>query len=106
MAVLACLLLRIMATTSLPSKLASYSTCEISDALLKLGVASGGYISGIQQFSPGKLCAPAYTVRMVAASETSAPKLSDHFVDTAPAGSVIVIDVPPRNSSVLSLNHI
>ncbi|KAJ7096362.1 RraA-like protein [Mycena epipterygia] len=85
-----------MATTRLASKLASYSTCEISDALLKLGVASGGYISGIEQFSPGKVCAPAYTVRMVDAAETSAPKLSEHFVDTAPAGSVIVIDVPPH----------
>ncbi|KAJ7045473.1 ribonuclease E inhibitor RraA/Dimethylmenaquinone methyltransferase [Mycena alexandri] len=76
------------------SRLAVYSTTEISDALIKLGVASGGYIADLDLFSPGKICAPAYTVKMVLASDTSAPKLSEHFVDTAPAGSVIVIDVP------------
>ncbi|KAF8210191.1 ribonuclease E inhibitor RraA/Dimethylmenaquinone methyltransferase [Mycena galopus ATCC 62051] len=76
------------------SKLASFSTCELSDALIKLGVASGGYLSGLNPFSSGRICAPAYCVKMVLTSDTSAPKLSDHFVDTAPAGSVIVIDVP------------
>lgn len=82
------------------SKLASYSTCEISDALIKLGVASGGYLAGLVLFSPGagKICAPAYTVQMVLASDTSAPKLSEHFVDTAPSGSVIVIDAPQRKA--------
>jgi len=79
---------------SVASRLASFSTCEISDALIKLGVASGGYIAGLNLFSSGKVCAPAYTVKMVLASDSSAPKLSEHFVDTAPAGSVIVIDAP------------
>ncbi|KAJ7462247.1 ribonuclease E inhibitor RraA/Dimethylmenaquinone methyltransferase [Mycena galericulata] len=78
------------------SKLASYSTCELSDALIKLGVRSGGYLAGLELFSSGKICAPAYTVQMVLASDTSAPKLSEHFVDTAPAGSVIVIDAPQQ----------
>ncbi|KAJ7072362.1 ribonuclease E inhibitor RraA/Dimethylmenaquinone methyltransferase [Mycena amicta] len=32
---------------------------------------------------------------MALASDDS-PPLSDHFVDTAPAGSVVVIDVPPQ----------
>ncbi|KAJ7132789.1 ribonuclease E inhibitor RraA/Dimethylmenaquinone methyltransferase [Mycena crocata] len=80
----------------LASKLASYSTCEISDALLKLGVGSGGYIADLNPFSSGKICGPAYTVQMVLSSDTSAPKLSDHFVDTAPAGTVIVIDAPQQ----------
>ncbi|KAJ6586883.1 RraA-like protein [Mycena vulgaris] len=80
--------------TRLVSKLAAYSTCEISDALIKLGVPSGGYLPGLDLFTAGKLCAPAYTVQMVLSSDTSAPKLSDHFVDTAPPGSVIVIDAP------------
>ncbi|KAJ7346572.1 ribonuclease E inhibitor RraA/Dimethylmenaquinone methyltransferase [Mycena albidolilacea] len=79
---------------SVVSKLASFSTCEISDALIKLGVTSGGYIAGLNLFSAGKICAPAYTVKMVLTSDKSAPKLSEHFVDTAPAGSVIVIDAP------------
>ncbi|KAJ6475327.1 ribonuclease E inhibitor RraA/Dimethylmenaquinone methyltransferase [Mycena vitilis] len=78
------------------SVLSRFSTCEISDALIKLGVVSGGYIPGIDRFSSGKICAPAYTVQMVLSSDTAAPKLSEHFVDTAPAGSVIVIDVPQQ----------
>ncbi|KAJ7703237.1 RraA-like protein [Mycena rosella] len=68
------------------SKLAAFSTCELSDALLKLGVGSGGYIPGLHLFSSGTICAPAYTVKM----------LSEHFVDTAPAGSCIVIDAPQQ----------
>ncbi|KAJ6609877.1 ribonuclease E inhibitor RraA/Dimethylmenaquinone methyltransferase [Mycena sp. CBHHK59/15] len=81
------------------TRLASYSTCELSDALVKLGIASGGYIAGLHMFSPapfGKICAPAYTVKMVFVSDTSAPKLPDHFVDTAPAGTIIVIDSPQQ----------
>ncbi|KAJ6593862.1 ribonuclease E inhibitor RraA/Dimethylmenaquinone methyltransferase [Mycena capillaripes] len=78
------------------SKLALFSSCEIADSLLKLGVASGGYIAGVNLFSSGKICAPAYTVQLVLSSDTAAPKLSEHFVDTAPAGSVIVIDAPQQ----------
>jgi regulator of RNase E activity RraA len=83
------------------SKLSEFSSCEISDALVKLGFPNGGLIPDISVMSPPDdikqtLCAPAYTVRMVPASDTSAPKLSEHFVDTAPAGSFIVIDAPTR----------
>jgi len=48
-----------------------------------------------------KMCAPAYTVKMVLSSNNTAPKLSEHFVDTAPAGSVIVIDAPPQAKSAV-----
>ena len=81
--------------------LADFSSCEISDALVKLGVKSGGLIPDIDLISPEdktvRICGPAYTVQMVLGSDTSAPKLSSHFVDTAPAGSVIVIAAPPRS---------
>ncbi|KAF8070681.1 ribonuclease E inhibitor RraA/Dimethylmenaquinone methyltransferase [Lyophyllum atratum] len=80
------------------SALVEFSTCEVSDALIKLGLAHGGYIPDISMMSPPtsgpRICAPAYTVRMVATSDATAPKLSAHFVDTAPAGSIIVIDAP------------
>jgi len=80
------------------SALVEFSTCEISDALIKLGLPHGGHIPDISIISPPtsglRICGPAYTVRMVSASDSTAPKLSAHFVDTAPAGSVIVIDVP------------
>ena len=79
--------------------LAQFSTCEISDALIKLSISHGGYIPDINTISPNsnaRICGPAYTVQMVlAASHTSGSKLSSHFVDTAPSGSIIVIDVPP-----------
>ncbi|KAK0461327.1 ribonuclease E inhibitor RraA/Dimethylmenaquinone methyltransferase [Desarmillaria tabescens] len=82
------------------SKLAEYSTCEISDALIKLGTPHGGYVPDINLISTlppdTTVCGPAYTVQMVLASDQSAPKLSAHFVDTAPASSVIVINAPPK----------
>jgi regulator of RNase E activity RraA len=106
--------LRAMSTTSSSATLSQYSSCEISDALLKLGLPHGGHIPDIHMFSPSatssevKICGPAYTVKMVLSSNKTAPKLSEHFVDTAPEGSVIVIDVPPRlvfflSSVILSL---
>jgi regulator of RNase E activity RraA len=76
--------------------LAQFSTCEISDALIKLSILHGGYIPDINAISPdsnAQICGPAYTVQMVLAASGS--KLSSHFVDTAPSGSIIVIDVPP-----------
>ncbi|KAJ3999638.1 ribonuclease E inhibitor RraA/Dimethylmenaquinone methyltransferase [Lentinula boryana] len=76
------------------SALASFSSCEISDALIKLGVPSGGYIPDINHFSGKPICGPAYTVKFVYSTETDAPKLSEHFVDTAPSGSVIVVEAP------------
>ncbi|KAI0085185.1 RraA-like protein [Irpex rosettiformis] len=85
------------------SALSKYSTCELSDALIKLGVPHGGYIPDIHMFSPSstgsgdtRICGPAYTVQMVLGSDTSAPKLSQHFVDTTPSGSVVVVAAPPQ----------
>ena|SRR6266851_1493517 len=89
------------------------STCEISDALIKFGVPHGGHIPDIHRISPHsptegsagiRLCGPAYTVRMVLASERDAPKLPQgaHFVDLAPEGSVAFVSAPPGWSPCLS----
>ncbi|GJE97763.1 RraA-like protein [Phanerochaete sordida] len=92
-------------STSPSRTLSQFSTCEISDALIKLGVPHGGHIPDIHMLSPSphaseaantRMCGPAYTVQMVLGSDTSAPKPAAHFVDTAPAGSVIVIAAPPQ----------
>jgi hypothetical protein len=94
---------RTMSTHSTTSPLSAFSACEISDALIKLGSPNGGHIPDVHMLSPTsgasqvKICAPAYTVQMVPASDKSAPKLSAHFVDTATPGSVIVINAPPRS---------
>ena len=87
-----------------------FSTCEVSDALVKLGVPHGGHIPDIYCISPHsrsesgspaqggtavRLCGPAYTVRMVLASDRDAPKLQhSHFVDLAPEGSVAFVSAP------------
>ncbi|KAI0358682.1 RraA-like protein [Trametes cingulata] len=84
--------------TAIQDRLAGFSTCEISDALIKLGSPHGGHIPDIHMLSPSdpttRVCGPAYTVQMVLGSDTTAPKLSAHFVDTAPVGSVVVINAP------------
>ncbi|KAG6375355.1 RraA-like protein [Boletus reticuloceps] len=67
--------------------MSAYSTCEISDALIKLGSPHGGHIPDIHVLSPdrhARISGPAYTVQMVLASDQTAPRLAAHFVDTAP----------------------
>ncbi|THV05011.1 RraA-like protein [Dendrothele bispora CBS 962.96] len=83
------------------SKLAGLTSCQIADALIKLGVSSGGYIPDINRLVGKSVCGPAYTVQFVNAENRDAPKLSEHFVDTAPSGSVIVIDTPPHTKNAV-----
>ncbi|KAE8537872.1 hypothetical protein D1P53_005933 [Cryptococcus gattii VGV] len=64
------------------------STCEISDALIKLGVQTGGYLPDLHLYSPSdglklKVVGPAFTVQMVAENvqrEDEPPKSKEHFV--------------------------
>ncbi|KAF8313461.1 RraA-like protein [Clavulina sp. PMI_390] len=87
--------------------LAPYSTCEISDAMVKLGVASGGHIPDITMFSPSrdsateKICGPACTVQMVDAKDKTSPTPQYHFVDVAPRNSVMVISTPREGKSAV-----
>jgi len=85
--------------------LSKFSSCELSDALIKLGLPHGGHIPDIHMFSPSdpetRICGPAYTVKMVLASDTMAPKLEKHFVDEAPADSIVIIDAPPQTKSAV-----
>jgi hypothetical protein len=81
-------------------KLAEYSTCEVSDALIKAGVPSGGYFPDITMLSPSRddpdlrICGHAYTVRMVDAKEDGHPTPAVHFVDAIPDDAVVVISAP------------
>ncbi|KAI8330048.1 RraA-like protein [Chlamydoabsidia padenii] len=79
-----------------------FSTCEIADALLKLGQRPwGGYIPDIDMWSPQRcsgdtrIIGPAFTVKMVEKENKTAPSLSQHFVDLATENSVIVVSSPP-----------
>ncbi|KAF6760312.1 ribonuclease E inhibitor RraA/Dimethylmenaquinone methyltransferase [Ephemerocybe angulata] len=88
--------------TRTTSGLSQFSSCELSDALIKLSIPHGGHIPDIQLISPGRICSPAYTVKMVLASDTLSPKLTGgHFVDQAKEGHVVVIDAPPEAKSAV-----
>lgn len=82
--------------------LSHFSSCDVSDALVKLGVPNGGHIPDIEMLSPSrddetvKVCGPAYTVKMVHASNKDAPSPASHFVDAAPSGHIMLISAPPR----------
>ncbi|KAI7907265.1 RraA-like protein [Cokeromyces recurvatus] len=81
--------------------LRKFSTCEIADAMIRLGFEPwGGYLSDIELWSPTycegetRIVGPAYTVKMVKKTDTISPIPKDHFVDSAYKGSVIVISAP------------
>ncbi|KAG0050781.1 hypothetical protein BGZ83_004442 [Gryganskiella cystojenkinii] len=89
-----------MASTAESSSLPFYASCDVADALLVLGVANAGYIPDLHLWSPQykagntRIFGPAYTVKMVPASDNVSPKPDQHFVDAIPEGSVVCISQP------------
>ncbi|KAL4898061.1 ribonuclease E inhibitor RraA/Dimethylmenaquinone methyltransferase [Aspergillus ambiguus] len=77
--------------------LKKFASCDIGDALVRLGVPHGGYLSGLRMFSPGFMCTnsklfgPAYTVRMVPAADKKSPFPTKHFADAIPKDSVVFV---------------
>lgn len=73
---------------------------KIGDALVKLGVPYGGFLSGLHMWSPTrqagthKIFGPAYTVQMVDAKDKTSPTPPIHFADGIPDGSVVFISQP------------
>ncbi|KAL1411293.1 hypothetical protein Q8F55_002244 [Vanrija albida] len=94
-----------MAARALATKLRELSTCEIADALLKLGVPSGGLVPDLKMYSPlfeagdTRIAGPAFTVEMVPVAHPDKSKPAQHFVDGAPPGSVIFISTPQGTRS-------
>ncbi|GFZ50088.1 hypothetical protein JCM24511_07841, partial [Saitozyma sp. JCM 24511] len=76
-------------------------SCDCSDALLKLKVVHGGFLSGPSMWSPKrqegntKIVGRAYTVKY-ALLDDPAPKVANHYIDEIPKGSVIFISSPPN----------
>ncbi|KAF9766966.1 hypothetical protein IL306_000531, partial [Fusarium sp. DS 682] len=74
--------------------------CDVSDALLKVGVPHGGFLPDLSMWSPlrqggdRKLIGPAYTVKFVRNTQTNAPKLKEHHIDTIPKDHVVFISAP------------
>jgi regulator of RNase E activity RraA len=73
---------------------------QIGDALVKLKVPYGGYLHGLKMFSPEqqagetKIFGPAYTVQLVDANNTTAPKPAKHFADGIEKDCVVFISQP------------
>ncbi|KAL8377886.1 hypothetical protein RB595_008529 [Gaeumannomyces hyphopodioides] len=86
--------------------LQQYTTCDVSDALCKLKVRNGGFLSGLtlwspqRQDGPTKIVGPAYTVKYVP-NEDPAPKHPTHYIDPVPPGAVIFVSCPPRTPNAV-----
>lgn len=64
---------------------------------MKLKYPHGGFLDGLRMFSPGtpgRYFGPAVTVKMVEASDKTAPKRARHFADCNEAGSIMYIQQP------------
>lgn len=73
---------------------------KVGDALVRLNVRHGGFLSGLKMFSPSegsgtsKIFGPAYTVRMVPADDKISLKPPKHFADAIPPRSVVFVSQP------------
>ncbi|CAI7657070.1 hypothetical protein N7533_001150 [Penicillium manginii] len=80
--------------------LGKFASCDIGDALVKLGIKHGGYLSGLSMYSPhrmsgpSKIFGPAYTVRMVPAADKILSNPPCHFADAIPKDSVVFVSQP------------
>ncbi|CAI7658146.1 unnamed protein product [Penicillium pancosmium] len=73
-----------------------FTTCDIGDALVKLKHPYGGFLEGLNMYSPGggtSIYGPAITVKMV---ETNSPGPTPpiHFADANKEGHIMYIQQP------------
>ncbi|KAK4041466.1 ribonuclease E inhibitor RraA/Dimethylmenaquinone methyltransferase [Parachaetomium inaequale] len=86
--------------------LQEYTTCDVSDALVKLNMHNGGFLPGITMWSPQrqggltKIVGPAYTVQY-APKDDKRPKWPSHYIDSVPAGAVVFVTSTPSTSNAL-----
>ncbi|KAJ9618060.1 hypothetical protein H2204_013209 [Knufia peltigerae] len=84
-----------------------YSSCDVADALLDLGVPEGGFLPGLVMWSPRqqdghtRIAGPVWTVEYVrvgkekqAATDQQPLTPAGHYVDSAPSGSIIFVSCP------------
>ncbi|KAF2807537.1 RraA-like protein [Mytilinidion resinicola] len=86
--------------------LLQFTTCDVSDALCKLKVPNGGFLSGLTLWSPQRqegmtrIVGPAYTVKYVPLDDPS-PKHPTHYIDSIPTGAIIFISCPPNTPNAV-----
>ncbi|OAL51421.1 RraA-like protein [Pyrenochaeta sp. DS3sAY3a] len=89
-----------MSSAHILEGLKKWTSCDVSDGLVKLGLAHGGYLDGLTMYSPQfqsgntKIVGPAYTVKFVPKSDTNAPKPDGNYIDTIPKDAVVFISQP------------
>lgn len=87
-------------------QLKQYTTCDISNALIKLKCRNGGFLSGLTLWSPERqagatrIVGPAYTVQYAPLAD-AAPKHPTHYIDAVPAGAVVFVACPARTPNAV-----
>ncbi|KAF3763345.1 RraA-like protein [Cryphonectria parasitica EP155] len=88
-------------------QLKNFTTCDVSNALIKLKYRNGGFLSGLTLWSPDRqagdtrIVGPAYTVQYAPLSDP-APKLAGaHYIDGVPAGAVVFVSCPARTPNAI-----
>ncbi|CAM1511176.1 Fc.00g086890.m01.CDS01 [Cosmosporella sp. VM-42] len=73
---------------------------QISDGLLKLGFPEGGFLEGLQMYSPDfqgsktRVVGPAFTVKFAPKSDSTASKVVGNYIDRVTEDAVIFISQP------------
>ncbi|KAF2103189.1 RraA-like protein [Rhizodiscina lignyota] len=89
-----------MASDPIVEELKKFTTCDVSDALIKLKYPHGGFLPDITMFSPQrmdgdcKIVGPAYTVRYVRKTYDFEPSPTEHYIDGVPKGAVVFLSTP------------
>lgn len=98
---------RTMATSDpIVEQLKEFTTCDVSNALVKLKYRNGGFLSGLTLWSPERqagdtrIVGPAYTVKYAPLSDP-APKLAKHYIDSVPAGAVVFVSCPAKTPNAV-----
>ncbi|KAH3670561.1 hypothetical protein OGAPHI_001076 [Ogataea philodendri] len=78
--------------------LSKYSTCDVSDALLKFGVSNGGYLPNLTRFSHNgsTMVGKAYTVLFAAKDDPNYTAIKGGYIDNLPPDAVLVIALTPE----------
>ncbi|KAG7809443.1 hypothetical protein KL921_003440 [Ogataea angusta] len=75
-----------------------YSTCDVSDALLKFGVSNGGFFPNLTRFSTNgtTMAGKAYTVLFAARDDPNHEEIKGGYIDKLPEDAVLVIGLTPE----------
>lgn len=83
--------------------LSAYSTCDVSDALLKLGIKQGGVLNDLTlrtRIQDGMMIGRAYTVRFSTLPvETTNIPAGQHYIDSLPKDAVILLQQPDQSNA-------